>query len=76
MRLVDLMQGDRRWVTVVGDDAQSIYRFRGASGDTFQLFKAAYDHLGLQRSLCENYRWGRAGSGDGPSALGKHECIT
>ena len=37
--LVEELQGDRRQVTIVGDDAQSIYRFRGAHPDAFKLFK-------------------------------------
>ena len=28
-QLVDLLQGEQRCITVVGDDAQSIYGFRG-----------------------------------------------
>lgn len=37
--LVDLLQQTYKRVTVVGDDAQSIYRFRGAVPDVFKVFK-------------------------------------
>ncbi len=47
--LVDLLQGDMRQVTVVGDDAQSIYGFRGAMPGVFNVFKvSASEGLGLR----------------------------
>ncbi len=45
--LMNALQQDARAVTVVGDDAQSIYAFRGAQLGTFNLFKAVYEHANL-----------------------------
>ncbi len=59
MDLVNLLQQVTRRVTVVGDDAQSIYRFRGAEPGVFGAFRAAYDRAGLTAMLTNNYRWTR-----------------
>jgi len=40
---------------VVGDDDQSIYRFRGARAENLQQFRRDYPHAGLYR-LEQNYR--------------------
>ncbi|KAK9823365.1 hypothetical protein WJX72_002229 [[Myrmecia] bisecta] len=53
--LVNLLQREARRVTVVGDDAQSIYLFRGAYPAVFRAFKEVYMHDDLQRALEENY---------------------
>lgn len=53
---VNHLQAEARRVTVVGDDMQSIYRFRGADYSAFPRFQATYDHPGLQCSLTVNYR--------------------
>ena len=45
-------------VTVVGDDYQAIYGFRGAQPDVFQKFIDVYDHPELQQPLQDNYRYG------------------
>jgi superfamily I DNA/RNA helicase len=37
--LVNLLQQKMQHVTVVGDDAQSIYRFRGAQPGIFEAYK-------------------------------------
>ncbi len=53
--LVDLLAGEQRNVTVVGDDAQSIYSFRGAHFENIITFPERYPGARLFR-LEENYR--------------------
>ena len=53
--LVDFLAGERRNVTVVGDDAQSIYSFRGAHFENIITFPERYPDARLFR-LEENYR--------------------
>src|SRR5204862_5727900 len=38
LRLLELLSGDRKNIFAVGDNDQAIYRFRGASFGSFQLF--------------------------------------
>lgn len=56
VELVNLLMLTTQRVTVVGDDRQSIYGFRGASSKVFQLFRDAYGHPGLVALLTSNYR--------------------
>ncbi len=53
--LVDFLAGDRKNVMVVGDDAQSIYSFRGAHFENIITFPERYPDARLFR-LEENYR--------------------
>jgi DNA helicase-2/ATP-dependent DNA helicase PcrA len=53
--LLKLLAGDRRNITVVGDDDQSIYKFRGACLSNILGFTAAYPEA-RQVVLQENYR--------------------
>lgn len=48
--LVDLLQRKLQSVTVVGDDAQSIYRFRGAQPGVFQTYKVRLLVVSVPRS--------------------------
>ena len=57
MSMVNALQSGNMRVTVVGDDAQSIYRFRGADCGAFSRFQDTYDHPDLRRALQTNYRW-------------------
>lgn len=54
--LVNLLQSGMQHVTVVGDDAQSIYAFRGAVPHVFEAYKLVYSHQDLVRPLELNYR--------------------
>ena len=63
LELLYLLSGERRNVFVVGDDAQAIYRFRGASFGSFTLFLERFaavrrggDTTRFHVSLTENYR--------------------
>lgn len=63
LRLLELLAGDRKNVFAVGDNDQAIYRFRGASFASFQLFlerftnwKPGEDSSPFRVSLTENYR--------------------
>lgn len=57
MDLVKLLQRGRGYVTAVGDDAQSIYGFRGASAEAFHAFRQAFAEHGLQECILQrNYR--------------------
>jgi len=63
LRLLELLAGDSRNIFAVGDNDQAIYRFRGASFGSFQLFlrqfanwKEGEDSTKFRVSLTENYR--------------------
>jgi DNA helicase II / ATP-dependent DNA helicase PcrA len=63
LRLLELLAGDRKNIFAVGDNDQAIYRFRGASFGSFQLFlqrfagwKPGEDSALFRVSLTENYR--------------------
>lgn len=63
LELLWLLSGDRRNILAVGDDAQAIYRFRGASFGSFTIFFERFcgvkknDRADLPlRSLTRNYR--------------------
>jgi DNA helicase-2/ATP-dependent DNA helicase PcrA len=55
LRLVELLAGDNGNVAVVGDDDQSIYKFRGASVANLRRFRKVYPGLHIVR-LETNYR--------------------
>src|SRR5690625_2115042 len=54
-RLVKLLVGDRGALTVVGDDDQSIYAWRGARPENLSLLRQDYPNLKLIK-LEQNYR--------------------
>lgn len=54
--LVALMQANRGQLTVVGDDAQSIYGFRGASNRAFEMLQAQIPDAITNLALVLNYR--------------------
>ena len=54
-RLLELLAGSDRNLCVVGDDDQSIYKFRGASVANLARFRAVYPEATVVR-LEENYR--------------------
>src|SRR5579859_5652700 len=63
LRLLELLAGERKNIFAVGDNDQAIYRFRGASFGSFQLFlerfanwKPGEDSTPFRVSLTENYR--------------------
>lgn len=63
LRLIELLAGSERNVIAVGDNDQAIYRFRGASFGSFQLFlerfaqwKKGQDSGRYRVTLTENYR--------------------
>lgn len=53
--LVKLLAGDKRNITVVGDDDQAIYKFRGASVSNILQFKDDYPQA-QEIYLTDNYR--------------------
>lgn len=53
--LVKMLLGNRSGLTVVGDDDQSIYAWRGARPENLNLLKVDYPHLKLVK-LEQNYR--------------------
>ncbi|MHB8507759.1 MAG: ATP-dependent helicase [Candidatus Dormibacteria bacterium] len=55
LRLVELLAGPQGNVAVVGDDDQSIYKFRGASVANLRRFRKVYPETSIVR-LSENYR--------------------
>lgn len=56
LELVSLLAGEPGNVTVVGDEYQAIYRFRGASYGSFDLFKERFPHHPPPVVLDQNYR--------------------
>ena len=57
--LTYLLAGGYHNICVVGDDDQSIYRFRGATIENILRFKERYEKEGvkvIQLQLAENYR--------------------
>ncbi|MBR7060676.1 MAG: UvrD-helicase domain-containing protein, partial [Eubacterium sp.] len=57
--LTYLLAGEYHNICVVGDDDQSIYRFRGATIENIMRFRERYEKEGLtviQLELAENYR--------------------
>ncbi|MBT3607978.1 MAG: ATP-dependent helicase, partial [Candidatus Marinimicrobia bacterium] len=56
--IISLVAGERKFITVVGDDDQVIYSFRGANSYNIQAFKDRYGHHPefLPVSLEENFR--------------------
>src|SRR5215472_1350252 len=63
LRLLELLASDSRDIFAVGDNDQAIYRFRGASFASFQLFLEKFarwepgeDSHKFRVSLTENYR--------------------
>lgn len=54
-RLIDLLIGGRKNIMAVGDDDQSIYRFRGAALSNILEFKQRYKSAS-QTTLIQNYR--------------------
>ena len=56
--IVELLVGDRTGVTVVGDDAQSIYSFRGANYENILRFPESFPHCKYVK-IEENYRSGQ-----------------
>ena len=57
--LTYLLAGEYHNICVVGDDDQSIYRFRGATIENIMRFKERYESEGvkvIQLQLAENYR--------------------
>ncbi len=54
-QLVKLLSGDAKNITVVGDDDQSIYKFRGASVSNILKFKGDFGGA-KQITLIQNYR--------------------
>ena len=56
-RLVDLLGGTEKNICVVGDDDQSLYRFRGATVENILTFEDRYASYGCKRiELDENFR--------------------
>ena len=64
---------DRQRVCVVGDDAQSIYSFRGANIDNILNFQSAYDNAQLFK-LEQNYRSTQLIVQAANSLIRKNEC--
>jgi ATP-dependent DNA helicase Rep len=54
-RLVKLLSGDRGALTVVGDDDQSIYSWRGARPENLEQLQQDFPHLNVIK-LEQNYR--------------------
>jgi DNA helicase II / ATP-dependent DNA helicase PcrA len=54
--LVALLQANRGQLTVVGDDAQSIYGFRGASNHAFEMLQLQIPDAVTNLTLVLNYR--------------------
>lgn len=60
--IVNLLQLEKRQVTVVGDDHQAIYGFRGSMPTVFRDFTNDYDHPSLLQTLTVNYRHADSGN--------------
>lgn len=56
VRIVNHLQNHRGQLTVVGDDAQSIYNWRGASNHAFSLLKELLVDPCTDHKLIKNYR--------------------
>ncbi len=56
--IVELLIGDRKTITVVGDDAQSIYSFRGANYENILRFSGSFTDCKLIK-VEQNYRSGQ-----------------
>lgn len=56
--IIELIVGDRSCVTVVGDDSQSIYAFRGANYENILRFSESFPQ-GVCVKIEENYRSGK-----------------
>jgi DNA helicase-2/ATP-dependent DNA helicase PcrA len=55
IELLDLLAQAHQNITVVGDDDQGIYRFRGASSESFTMFARKFPRF-AQKKLTQNYR--------------------
>lgn len=55
MKLLTLLKGENSHITVVGDDDQSIYSWRGANLDNILNFKNLFDNVKIIK-LEQNYR--------------------
>ena len=55
IELLELLARSHQSITVVGDDDQGIYRFRGASAESFNLFARKFPRF-RQMKLTQNYR--------------------
>ncbi|MDD5544807.1 MAG: ATP-dependent DNA helicase [Acidobacteriia bacterium] len=55
IELLHLLAGSHRNITVVGDDDQAIYRFRGASFESFNMFAQKFPEF-QKVKLTQNYR--------------------
>ncbi len=58
VEILQLLAGNKCGITVVGDDDQAIYRFRGASFASFRLFQKLFPGMMIFK-LEENYRSAR-----------------
>ena len=57
-KLVELLAGEEKQVMAVGDDAQSIYAFRGARHENILRFPAVFPECGIIK-IQQNYRSSR-----------------
>ena len=56
-KLVDMLGGKNKYICVVGDDDQSLYRFRGATVENILKFSDKYKDYGcVTKHLSENFR--------------------
>lgn len=54
--IINLLQQEKGHLSVVGDDHQSIYMFRGSIPSVFNDFINNYNHPDLRQNLTLNYR--------------------